>query len=84
MKSAWTFGLGIIARILGVILAHYADWMMHKVAEGADVGRGFVADLGKFARRVLRVFAGQMCGRSIRRYEDCEEQERYEPSLFGN
>lgn len=74
-------GTGMVARFLGLLAEHLAQWLFQQVSEGADDTGYSFSQLQQFARWFLRMLAGQLGGRSRHHFSEYEED--HEPGLYG-
>jgi hypothetical protein len=74
------FGLGCLARLLGMVAEQWAQWLFHQVSTGAESGLDLLAESWQFCQWFLRMLAGQFSGRSRPQYDDYGEEMR--PGLF--
>ena len=80
MRLLLKLGAGVIARFLGLLAEHLAQWLFHEVSDGSDdTGESF-ADIVNFCRWFVRTLAAQLCGRSRRQFDEYGEDE---PGFFG-
>jgi len=74
-------GTGVVARFLGLVAEHLAQWLFNQVSEGADDTGYSLSQLRQFGRWFLRMLAGRLCGSSGRHFSDYEEG--FHPGLYG-
>jgi hypothetical protein len=70
MTPFFKFGIGMLARLVGIVADNFARWTFQQVSEGADAGMDLLTDLWDFGQSLLRMLASQLCGRPMRRYYD--------------
>jgi hypothetical protein len=75
-----TFGIGLTARFVALLAEQFAQWVFHRVSEGAEAGFDLLAELWHFCRWFLRSTAGDFCGRSGRYRSDYEEE--WQPGAY--
>jgi hypothetical protein len=78
MSQTMSFFIGMLARLVSLLASHYADWLLHKVAEGTDEVIGFLCEVREFAQWLVGALAEQLCGRRQRSYDG-----HWEPEVFG-
>jgi hypothetical protein len=83
MRRLLMFGLGLLARLLALIAGHYADWLFGRASEEDDRGVDLLHDLGRFFRRLVTMTARRLTGRNGDRHYDYEEEQEWQPELFG-
>jgi hypothetical protein len=69
-RYVW-FGLGILARVIGLTADLYSAWIWNKLAEGAEATLDFLEDLWEFGKWALDELANRWNG-------------GYPPSLYYN
>jgi hypothetical protein len=80
MSSSLKFAVAMLARVVGTIAEQLAQWLFHQVSTGTESGLDLLDDLRQFARRFLRMVAGQFCGRSRTHYDEYGEE--WQPGLY--
>ncbi|MBL8794284.1 MAG: hypothetical protein JNM56_10285 [Planctomycetia bacterium] len=80
MNHFTTLALGLLARALSVVAAHYSDWLLNKLAQGCDAGFGFFRDFKRFWARLLTTVAYQLGSR--RGQAGAYEEEEWQPELY--
>ena len=80
MQPMLTFGLGLTARVVALLAEQFAQWVFHRVSEGAEAGFDLLAEFGRFCRWFLRSTAGEFCGRRGRYPDDYEEE--WQPGMY--
>ena len=81
MQLLLKLGAGVLARFVGMLAEHFAQWLFHEVSEGAESACESLSELMQFGRWFLRNLAGQLCGRSRRHFSGYEED--YQPDFYG-
>jgi hypothetical protein len=76
------FTIGMLARVLGLIADHFAQWLLHQVSSGGEHGLSFLDDVWEFGQALLRMLAEQFGGRSRPRY--AEYGDDLHPGLYPN
>lgn len=74
-------GTGMVARFLGLLAEHLAQWLFQQVSEGVDDTGYSLSQLQQFARWFLKMLAGQLCGRSRHHFSEYEED--HDLGLYG-
>jgi hypothetical protein len=82
MPPCIKFSIAVLARTLGLVAEHFAQWLFHQVSEGAEYGLGFLDDVWEFGQALLRMLAEQFGGRSRRRYDEYGDD--LHPGLYTN
>jgi hypothetical protein len=80
MRMLLKLGTGMLARFLGMLAEHLAQWLFHQVSEGAGDACS-VTQLQQFARWFLKMLAGQLCGRSRHHLDQYEDD--LQPGFYG-
>jgi len=62
------FGISMLARFIGILAEHFAQWVLHRISDG----RADFSDLRGFGESFWQMLAGQLCGRSVRYEEEYE------------
>ena len=78
MKHVLVFAASVVAQLVSMLAARYAEWLLAKIADGVDGGFTFLEDLPNFGRWLMRGLARRSsgCGRG-------GEYDRWQPELFG-
>lgn len=74
-------GTGVLARFIGLLAEHLAQWIFHEVSDGSDNAGNVLGNFVAFCRWFLRTLAGQLAGRASRRFDEYGEE--HEPGFFG-
>jgi len=81
MDQLFTFGVGMIARFVGLLAEHFAQWLLHRIRDGREAGADLLAELSQFGEWFLQMLAGQLCGRPANHFDRYEEE--YQPRYYS-
>jgi hypothetical protein len=77
MRQLFTLGLGLLARFVALVAERFADWLLHQIRDGRDIGADLLSEVWQFWEWFLQILAGQLCGRPAHHFNGYEEEYDY-------
>lgn len=83
MQLLLKLGAGVLARFIGLLADHFAQWLFHEVSEGADAAAtDSLSQFLEFGQWFIKTLAAQLCGRPRHHFDGYEDE--YQPGFFGS
>lgn len=82
MRLLLKLGAGVVARFIGLLAEHFAQWLFHEVSEGAEAAADSLSEFWEFGKWFVRTLAGQLGG-SRSRYHFDRYEEDYQPGFYS-
>lgn len=81
MNQLFAFSVSMVARFVGLLAEHFAQWVLHRIRDGGEASADFLAELWLFGDCFVQMLAGQLCGRPVQHIGRYEEE--YEPAYYN-
>lgn len=68
MATCTALSLGLLARVAGLVLSYYANWLLDRIHDGIGAGLDFLADIREFGMWLFEILVN-WCNPSHRTLE---------------